>query len=655
MQLSVSIVSFNTKALLKRCLASIFKFTKGLSFEVIVVDNGSTDDSAAIVRKDFPQVKLIQNRTNRWYSGANNQALNAAKGKYFLILNSDIFLKDNAFKSLVCYLSRHQKVGAVEPLQQSENGKIISTGSRHNRLDWDLTELTLLHKLIKPPSQFRLVGKDRRKTWPAEVICDAALLLRTSQLKKIGGYDEKFKLYYTENDLCRRLQQRQYKAVHLGTAKVWHSVSASTKKAGWKIISPIYTADARQYYRKYHGRLQALAIWSGMSLSNALVRLKQNFWLIVILGLATWLRFYRLADLMSFIGDQGRDYLAARDMVLTGRWPLVGIASSVPWLKQGPFFIWITAAVFKCFGFNPVYPAILTAVAGVVTVYLVWRLSNSYLSALVLACSSLAVVHSRMPYHTALIPLFAVLYLTALKNKKIIWSYLLAGILLQFELSTLPLLLFTFIKFKKISWVWLLLFFPKIIFDFSHGFTQTAGFAAWSGYRLVNFLKWGNASAAIWQYWVKFIAWGYPAMAAIFGLAALTVLIKNRLLLGFIGINLLAFYLHGSPGEAYFPLLFPAWAMLIGSVKSKALQLGVIGLCLFNVYLLISHDFFPYGPPLSERLALTRQMLIRRIPFKLKNPLEIKFSSYLDNYRYLIWWLGGREDSRANLTYTFYE
>ena len=123
MQLSVSIVSFNTKALLKRCLASIFKFTKGLSFEVIVVDNGSTDDSAAIVRKDFPQVKLIQNRTNRWYSGANNQALNAAKGKYFLILNSDIFLKDNAFKSLVCYLPapESRRCRAVAAVREREN------------------------------------------------------------------------------------------------------------------------------------------------------------------------------------------------------------------------------------------------------------------------------------------------------------------------------------------------------------------------------------------------------------------------------------------------------------------------------------------------------------------------------------------------------
>ena len=81
-QLSVSIVSFNTKALLQRCLASIYKYTKGITFEVIVVDNHSTDGSALMVKKSFPKVKLIANKDNRFYTGANNQALNIAKGKY---------------------------------------------------------------------------------------------------------------------------------------------------------------------------------------------------------------------------------------------------------------------------------------------------------------------------------------------------------------------------------------------------------------------------------------------------------------------------------------------------------------------------------------------------------------------------------------------
>ena len=149
-QLTISLVSYNTRALLRRALASIYQFTQGLSFEVIVVDNASTDGSTAMVETDFPRVKLIKNKNNRWYTGANNQALKVAQGKYFLILNSDIFLKNNSFKIMVDYLDKNPRVGAVEPLQFYEDGRIVKTGSRHNRVWWDLTELTLLHKLFKP-------------------------------------------------------------------------------------------------------------------------------------------------------------------------------------------------------------------------------------------------------------------------------------------------------------------------------------------------------------------------------------------------------------------------------------------------------------------------------------------------------------------------
>src|SRR3989338_1932073 len=149
-QLTISIISYNTKNLLSRCLASIYQFTKNLNFEIIVVDNVSTDGSAEMVAKEFPLVKLIKNRTNRWYSGANNQVLRLARGKYFLILNSDIFLKTNAFKKLVDYLNHHPKVGAVEPQQVYEDGRIVLTGSRHNTVWLDLVELTGLHRLIKP-------------------------------------------------------------------------------------------------------------------------------------------------------------------------------------------------------------------------------------------------------------------------------------------------------------------------------------------------------------------------------------------------------------------------------------------------------------------------------------------------------------------------
>ena len=92
MDLSVIIVNWNTKKLLEDCLGSIFKFTKDVGFEIIIVDNGSEDGSQSMLKKKFPQVKLIPNKDNLGFAKANNQGIKIAKGKYVLLLNSDTYL-----------------------------------------------------------------------------------------------------------------------------------------------------------------------------------------------------------------------------------------------------------------------------------------------------------------------------------------------------------------------------------------------------------------------------------------------------------------------------------------------------------------------------------------------------------------------------------
>lgn len=642
-KLTMSIVSFNTRDLLRRCLASIFKYTKAISFEVIVVDNASTDGSPAMVAKAFPQVKLIKNRINKWYTGANNQALRRAKGKYFLILNSDIMLKNNAFKAMADFLDKNPRVGAVEPLQLYETGQVVNTGSRHNRAWWDLIELTLFHKLFRAPPAFRMKGVSRKTTFPAEVICDAVMMIRTALLKKIGGYDENFKLYYTENDLCRRLQGLSLKLVHLGRAKVWHRVSASTDKAGWKKISPVYAADAKAYYLQYHDWLQAWLLFLALKFNNLIIRGK-NIWpglsLVII---AAWLRFYRLPELMTFIGDQGRDFLAARDMVLTGQWPLVGIPSSVPWLHQGPVFIWLAALALKIGNFHPVAPGILTGILGVLAVYLVYQFSKNWWAGLILATSPLAVIQSRLAYHTSPIPLATLAYLWAMSQKRLHLSYFFSALLLQFELTTLPLTFLSLFWFRRLSFFWLVPFIPKIIYDFSHGFSQTLGFGAWAGYRLVNVFRYGNASAAIFEYWTKFISWGYPAVAAVIGIWFLVNLFKqSRLLILTLGITVVSFYLHGSPSEAYFPVLFPVWALLLPKPRRVWGKLALLFLIVFNLINLVRNDFYPYGPTLKQRLEL-----VDRLPANVQLTDcfgKPSFASDYDNYRYLLWWRGKSDD-----------
>lgn len=423
--------------------------------------------------------------------------------------------------------------------------------------------------------------------------------------------------------------------------------------------------------------------------------LKQNLVFLglgTILLLAVFLRFYRLPELMVFIGDQGRDYLAARDMLLNHRWPLVGIPSSVPWLKQGPVFIWLLALALKLGNFHPLSPAILTAAFGVLAVYLLYRLSEQWfsrrvaaLAAFQLAASPLAVIHSRMPYHISPIPLFAILYLAALFTNSVFWSFFLSGILLQFELTTFPLVVLAIYYFYKqkqkffpAALIFFLPFLPKLIYDLTHGFKQTAGFIAWLSFRVVsffnpvsqhsvNFHSVTTVLKTIFLYWQKLVVYDQPVAAALIGALVIFTLIKinskpAKLLFSFVLINFLAFIIHGGPSEAYFPVLLPAFALLIAlaldRLKPLILYSSLFVLTIYNSYYLVQNNFIPYGPTLSQRILVTKFIIAnsQNQPFKLKNYYSVsQFPSYLDNYRYLLWWLGKAEDPTALQTYMIYE
>ena len=254
MDVSISIVSYNTKDLLKRCIDSIKKYTQDISYEIIVVDNGSTDGTRNMLRG--LKVKTILNNTNLFFSKANNQAFKKAQGRYFLILNSDTYFVDNPVKQLVDYLDTHADVGIAEGLELYEDGTIVETGSRNSSPIIDFYELSIFGKRIadkKKIKDFRFAHISRKRTFEINVACYAFLMIRSELFKKLKGYDEDLSLYYTENDLCIRSQKMGYKIMHYGECKVMHIVSVSANKLRWKKLD-IYYKDMLVYYKK-HGKL----------------------------------------------------------------------------------------------------------------------------------------------------------------------------------------------------------------------------------------------------------------------------------------------------------------------------------------------------------------------------------------------------------------
>ena len=275
MDITISIVSYNTKDLLERCLKSIFKYTERVKFEVIVADNASNDGTLAMVEKEFKKVRLIKNKSNKYYTGANNQALKKARGNYFLILNADTYLVDNSIKKIFDYMVKNKNVGAVEGLEIYEDGRLVPNGSKFSTPLIDFYELSFIGKGFKNKriiDDYRIADKRRDQTFEIDVGCDAFLCVRTDILRKIGGYDTKLLLYYTENDLCLRIKNLGYSIVHLGSAKVKHEVSASAKKIGWRKFD-IFYLDLLTYYIKHGYKISGTLLFILLKFEELLLKL----------------------------------------------------------------------------------------------------------------------------------------------------------------------------------------------------------------------------------------------------------------------------------------------------------------------------------------------------------------------------------------------
>lgn len=277
MDLTVGILSYNTSALTVRCLESIYKKTKNIKFEVILVDNASRDNTVEVIKKKFQKIILIENKKNNFFAKGYNQAIKKSKGKYFLMLNSDAYIQDNSFFKLLKFMES-KKVYACEGLEISESGKIIKTGSKFPSPLIDFFELSIIGRRIaskKMIDKFRMKSNDRKKNFEVDVGCNAFFCMRTDFLKELM-YDEKFKLYYTENDLCKRFKKMTgNKIYHCGNSYVIHKMSASTEKLGEERIS-IYYSDMFHYYLK-NKRIDGLILYLLLKAEQKILKLRSVF------------------------------------------------------------------------------------------------------------------------------------------------------------------------------------------------------------------------------------------------------------------------------------------------------------------------------------------------------------------------------------------
>ncbi|MDP3971192.1 MAG: glycosyltransferase family 2 protein [bacterium] len=262
MDLSIIIVSWNVRDHLRDCLASIYKYTTGLDYEVFVVDNDSHDGSADMVAKDFQQTHLIRNKKNRGFGAANNQALSRAKGRYILFLNDDTEIQDNILQRLVSkYDSETRNIGMIGCRLVNPDGS-QQDSIRAFPTAFDQTAILLKMHHIFPwlISGYMQKKFDYSKEQAVDQVMGAFMLMPKKLLDKFGSFDETFFAWFEEVDLQKRLQNEGYDVLYTPEVKCIHVKGASFKQLRKPKAQKIFNHSMRYYFKKNNSLLSYLWI-----------------------------------------------------------------------------------------------------------------------------------------------------------------------------------------------------------------------------------------------------------------------------------------------------------------------------------------------------------------------------------------------------------
>lgn len=244
--MSIVLVCWNNKAYLFPCLESLYGSHLDSSFDVVVVDNGSTDGSQELLREKYPDIKLIENGRNVGLSKASNQGIQATAGKYVLLLNNDTLVNKAALDSMVAYLDQHKEAGAVGGKLLNEDGSFQGGYAKFSSLGEEFLIATGLGDRLAPgyPSHY-----DADKPLQVGWLSSACLLVRRAALDQVGLLDESYFIYGDEADLQYRLFRAGWQVVYLPHATTLHFGGRSMNR--WKRRKMVYRGKMLFYMKNY--------------------------------------------------------------------------------------------------------------------------------------------------------------------------------------------------------------------------------------------------------------------------------------------------------------------------------------------------------------------------------------------------------------------
>lgn len=271
MDLSIIIINWNTRDLLRDCLNSVLEGAPDhRSFEIIVVDNASTDGSQDMVRNLFPQVTMVMNERNRGFAAANNQAIEIASGSNVLLLNSDTLVHGKVLAESLAYMDAHWHVGAMGCRVLNADGSLQHSTSQFPSL-LNLTIQTLgLDRLrfVSAFRKYRMLDWDRRSERYVETISGCYLMVRRQCIEAVGKLDEAFFFFGEETDWCRRIREAGWKVAFAPVGDITHFGGGSSGTLNHKRDLMLSEATVR-LHRKHSGWLTALGVYLLLFLFNS--------------------------------------------------------------------------------------------------------------------------------------------------------------------------------------------------------------------------------------------------------------------------------------------------------------------------------------------------------------------------------------------------
>jgi GT2 family glycosyltransferase len=281
MDLSIVILNYKQKGLLKQCIKGIVASQPKLEYELIIVDNNSNDDSLAMVDQLFikkndasyqpklpinqplktPPIKKIAAQENNGFAAGNNLGISEAAGQYVMILNPDVAVIPTALEQMVAYLDINPKIGIIGPRLINPDGSVQFSCRRFPNSLMPLYRRTIFGKLSfakKLTDRYLMRDFDHESIAEVDWLFGACLLLRKEALEKLGSFDERFFMYFEDLDLCRRFWQGGFKVVYFAPVEMVHYHQQFSAERGgvlgiFKKGGRIHSISGFKYFAKYWG------------------------------------------------------------------------------------------------------------------------------------------------------------------------------------------------------------------------------------------------------------------------------------------------------------------------------------------------------------------------------------------------------------------